>query len=182
MAKALPQSPLAPRNFADLPAIDGVRLATAATGVKYKGRDDLLLCVLDRGAAIAGVLEGFEGFAQEHALNDTVRRQTLLVLDDLLNNVASYAYAGEATSDDNTDTIDVHVELAPGRLIITISDGGVPFNPFIQETPDTNLDVDEREIGGLGIHLVMEMLDQVSYQRRVNHNVVTLMKRIEPQD
>ncbi len=40
----------------DLPAIDGVRLATAATGVKYKGRDDLLLCVLDTGATIAGVL------------------------------------------------------------------------------------------------------------------------------
>ncbi len=56
MAKSLPQSPLAPESFADLPAIEGVRLATAATGVKYKGRDDLLLCVLDRGATIAGVL------------------------------------------------------------------------------------------------------------------------------
>jgi glutamate N-acetyltransferase/amino-acid N-acetyltransferase len=56
MAKALPTSPLAPKSFADLPAIDGVRLATAATGVKYKGRDDLLLCVLDRGSTIAGVL------------------------------------------------------------------------------------------------------------------------------
>ena len=49
MAKALPLSPLAPKSFADLPAIDGVRLATAATGVKYRGRDDLLLCVLDKG-------------------------------------------------------------------------------------------------------------------------------------
>ncbi|MEM7634317.1 MAG: bifunctional glutamate N-acetyltransferase/amino-acid acetyltransferase ArgJ [Pseudomonadota bacterium] len=56
MAKALPQSPLAPDTFADLPAIDGVRLATAATGVKYQGRDDLLLCVLDKGATVAGVL------------------------------------------------------------------------------------------------------------------------------
>ncbi|WP_108880691.1 bifunctional glutamate N-acetyltransferase/amino-acid acetyltransferase ArgJ [Anderseniella sp. Alg231-50] len=56
MAKALPQSPLAPKSFADLPAIEGVRLATAATGVKYKGRDDLLLCVLDRGTTVAGVL------------------------------------------------------------------------------------------------------------------------------
>ncbi|MEO9874557.1 MAG: bifunctional glutamate N-acetyltransferase/amino-acid acetyltransferase ArgJ [Anderseniella sp.] len=56
MAKALPQSPLAPESFADLPAIEGVRLATAATGVKYKGRDDLLLCVLDKGSTIAGVL------------------------------------------------------------------------------------------------------------------------------
>ncbi len=56
MAKALPRSPLAPKRFADLPSIDGVRLATAATGIKYKGRDDLLLCVLDKGSTIAGVL------------------------------------------------------------------------------------------------------------------------------
>ncbi|MEM9471375.1 MAG: bifunctional glutamate N-acetyltransferase/amino-acid acetyltransferase ArgJ [Pseudomonadota bacterium] len=56
MAKALPRSPLAPHSYADLPSIDGVRLATAATGVKYKGRDDLLLCVLDKGSSIAGVL------------------------------------------------------------------------------------------------------------------------------
>lgn len=56
MAKTLPRSPLAPKSFADLPSLDGVRLATAATGVKYKGRDDLLLCVLDKGSTIAGVL------------------------------------------------------------------------------------------------------------------------------
>jgi len=56
MAKTLPQSPLAPKSFADLPQIEGVRLATAATGIKYRGRDDLLLCVLDKGSTVAGVL------------------------------------------------------------------------------------------------------------------------------
>jgi len=56
MAKLLPQSPLAPKCFADLPEIDGVKLATAATEVKYKGRDDLLLCMLDEGSTVAGVL------------------------------------------------------------------------------------------------------------------------------
>ena len=56
MAKALPVSPLAPASFADLPEIAGVRLATAETGTRYKGRDDLLLCVLDKGSTIAGVL------------------------------------------------------------------------------------------------------------------------------
>jgi len=56
MAKSLPVSPLAPTSLAELPAIKGVRLATAATEVKYKGRDDLLLCLLDRGSTIAGVV------------------------------------------------------------------------------------------------------------------------------
>ncbi len=56
MAKQLPVSPLAPKRLAELPAIAGVQLSTAATEVKYKGRDDLLLCLLEKGTAVAGVL------------------------------------------------------------------------------------------------------------------------------
>jgi glutamate N-acetyltransferase/amino-acid N-acetyltransferase len=56
MARQPPVSPLAPKQFAQLPTIDVVRIATAATEVKYKGRDDLLLCVMNKGTTIAGVL------------------------------------------------------------------------------------------------------------------------------
>ena len=54
MTKLTP-SPLAPARFADLPAVPGIRLATAASGLKYKGRDDLLLIVADDGTSFAGV-------------------------------------------------------------------------------------------------------------------------------
>ncbi len=47
MAAAVPVSPLAPKTFAELPAIDGVRLATGAAGIRYKGRTDVLLAVFD---------------------------------------------------------------------------------------------------------------------------------------
>jgi glutamate N-acetyltransferase/amino-acid N-acetyltransferase len=56
MAAPLPVSPLAPKTYPDLPDVAGVRLATAETGVRYKNRDDLLLCVLDKGTTVAGVL------------------------------------------------------------------------------------------------------------------------------
>ena len=55
MAGALPRSPLAPEHFPNLPVIKGVRFATAAAGVKYKGRTDVMLAVLDPGTTIAGV-------------------------------------------------------------------------------------------------------------------------------
>ncbi|MDJ1009563.1 MAG: bifunctional glutamate N-acetyltransferase/amino-acid acetyltransferase ArgJ [Paracoccaceae bacterium] len=55
MAKALPVSPLAPAGFPDLPAVAGVRFAAAAAGVKYEGRDDVMLAVLDPGTTVAGV-------------------------------------------------------------------------------------------------------------------------------
>ena len=55
-ATVVNKSPLAPAAFPDLPAVAGVRLATLESGVKYHGRDDLLLAVVDQGAAAAGVL------------------------------------------------------------------------------------------------------------------------------
>ncbi|WP_029010646.1 bifunctional glutamate N-acetyltransferase/amino-acid acetyltransferase ArgJ [Azospirillum halopraeferens] len=53
---ALPVSPLAPSAFPTLPPLAGVRLATANSGIRYKGRDDLLVAVLDPGTTVAGVL------------------------------------------------------------------------------------------------------------------------------
>jgi len=53
---ATPVSPLAPARFPDMPPVDGVRLATAAAGIRYAGRTDVLLVLLDPGTAVAGVL------------------------------------------------------------------------------------------------------------------------------
>ena len=55
MAAAAPLSPLAPKTFAELSPIEGVRLAAGAAGIKYKGRTDVLLAVFDEGATVAGV-------------------------------------------------------------------------------------------------------------------------------
>src|SRR5271163_3752914 len=48
-------SPLAPASFPDMPPIDGVRIATAAAGIRYPGRTDVLLALFDEGTAVAGV-------------------------------------------------------------------------------------------------------------------------------
>jgi len=55
MAAPAPVSPLAPKSYPDLPAIEGVRFATAAAGIKYKGRTDVMLALLDKGTQAAGV-------------------------------------------------------------------------------------------------------------------------------
>jgi sigma-B regulation protein RsbU (phosphoserine phosphatase) len=150
----------------------------------YRGPDPtaehLELTIPATLGAIAEVLESFERFATEHSLDDMVRRQTLLVLDDLLNNVASYAYDEEEGPDDQTGTISIHAELTPSRLVLTISDEGVPFNPFGLNAPDVQLSLEERDIGGLGIHLVRTVMDEVGYRRRAGRNVVTVTKWLEP--
>ncbi|MCC0004492.1 MAG: bifunctional glutamate N-acetyltransferase/amino-acid acetyltransferase ArgJ [Methylobacteriaceae bacterium] len=55
MAHDAPLSPLAPKTFPDMPAIDGVRFASGAAGIRYKGRTDVMLALLDKGAQVAGV-------------------------------------------------------------------------------------------------------------------------------
>ena len=66
------------------------------------------------------------------------------------------------------------------RLTVTIADDGVPFNPLSVKKPDTESSLEDREFGGLGIHLVRSLVDDVSYHRRIDKNVLTLMKRVDP--
>ena len=71
------------------------------------------------------------------------------------------------------------MELAGERLTVTITDDGVPFNPLNVETPDTGLSLEDTDGGGMGIHLVRNLIDDVSYQRRIDKNVMTLIMHLE---
>jgi PAS domain S-box-containing protein len=121
------------------------------------------------------IVEGqFSEFAEEFGLPDAVRQSMSIVLDEMLNNIISYAYQGEKEKE-----IEVNFELSGRRLVTTIKDSGVPFNPFARETPDVSESIEEREIGGLGIHMVRSLMDEYSYHRQINKNVITLVKLIE---
>ena len=67
------------------------------------------------------------------------------------------------------------VERAGNRLTVTIQEDGIPFNSLSTETPNKRLSLEESEVGGLGIHLVRNMVDDISYQRGINRNVLSLV-------
>jgi len=94
-----------------------------------------------------------------------------LALEEWVVNIISYAYADAAAH-----TIVVRLWRQPGRLCLEIEDEGRPFDPTVQAPPDTNAPLDQRKIGGLGIHFIRRTMDAMSYQRRDNHNVLTLVK------
>ena len=118
--------------------------------------------------------EAFNAFADNNDFSKPIRREIRVVFDELLGNIIHYAY-----NDDQDHTIEVKVEFFGDRLIMTIEDDGIPFNPLEKETPDTELPLDERKAGGLGIHLVRNLMDKVSYQRRIHKNRLTLVKNID---
>lgn len=121
---------------------------------------------------VARTAATFADFASEHGVPTEVRRGVQVVLDDLLSNVVSHGLAGHAGGEAT-----VEVALIAQGLIITVSDNGPPFDPFQRAAPDTSLPVEERPIGGLGIHLVRHMVDEASYSRRGDRNITVLTKR-----
>ncbi len=125
---------------------------------------------------VAGVSAAFAEFADAHAVPATIRRSMSVVLDELLNNTIAYGYAGREGSKRGGGEVCIDVELRADRLCATLSDDGRPFNPLDVAAPDTALSVEERQVGGLGIHLVRRMMDDVAYHRRADRNVVSLTK------
>jgi sigma-B regulation protein RsbU (phosphoserine phosphatase) len=122
---------------------------------------------------VARVAVAFEAFASEQGVPTEARRSLQVVLDDLLANVVLHGLAGRAGGE-----AVVEVALSGDRLTVTISDNGPPFDPFARATPNTTLSIEDRQIGGLGIHLVRQMMDEVSYARREDRNVTVLAKRL----
>ena len=96
-----------------------------------------------------------------------------LVLEELLVNIFSYAYPDEPG--------DVAIVCRPddaGRLLVEITDRGIPFDILTRKDPDVKADVNERNIGGLGLFLVKQLVQDIRYRREGGKNIVTLI--IEP--
>lgn len=96
-----------------------------------------------------------------------------LVLEEAVTNIIFYAYDVKAEHE-----IDISFALKNRQLEITILDDGKPFDPTLKAQPDISLSAEERKIGGLGIFLIQKMMDEVSYQRINNKNLLTLKKSI----
>ena len=135
------------------------------------GGPKLELTVPNQLTENARVKEHFDTFAEHYGIPDHIRLKMHVVIDELLMNIISYAYL-----DDESHDICIKVELSADRLKVSMVDDGIPFNPFGIETPDTELSLEEREIGGLGIHLIRKMMDRVSYRRRIDKNVISVIK------
>jgi len=101
--------------------------------------------------------------------------QLELAIEEVYVNIARYAYVGG----EGEVTITFNIEENPLQIIIKFIDSGVPFNPLKNEDPDFSLKTEEKEIGGLGIHLVKKNVDSVVYEFHDGMNVLTLKKIIK---
>jgi anti-sigma regulatory factor (Ser/Thr protein kinase) len=102
-----------------------------------------------------------------------LRNKIGIVVDEIFANIASYAYdipGGDVT---------VRVTLG-GDIVIEFEDSGVPYDPLGAKDPDVSLSLEDREIGGLGLFMVKNIMDAVEYRREGVKNILTVKKKLEP--
>lgn len=114
-----------------------------------------------------------EDFGMRHSLPPKVVFHLTLVLDELITNIISYGYA-----DFDEHPIDVTISIEGTVLTIRVEDDSEPFNILEAPEPELHLPLDERvkPIGGMGIHLIKNMVHGIEYRREEGKNVLTLSK------
>ncbi|GAB7080599.1 ATP-binding protein [Megalodesulfovibrio paquesii] len=126
-------------------------------------------CLFSRHAQVV------EEFGQRCDLPPRSLYHLSLVLDELLTNIAAYGYL-----DQDRHHVCITLGQEGDQIVLTVEDDALPFNILEAPLPDTSLPPEARAkpVGGLGILLVRRLMDNISYERRHNKNVLTLRKRI----
>lgn len=117
-------------------------------------------------------LDALSDALEEISADRKIRYKVRLALDELLTNVVSYAYEGrEGEMEIRWEILD-----NPKAISVTIIDDGKPFNPLEAEEPEIDLSIEDRPIGGLGLFIVKNTMDDIFYCRENNQNKLTIKK------
>jgi anti-sigma regulatory factor (Ser/Thr protein kinase) len=116
-----------------------------------------------------------EAFLRTHGVAPGVISTANLCLEELVANTIAYGYGDTAPHE-----IEVQLAWDGATLVIDIADDGKPFDPTLAPVPDVGAALEDRPIGGLGIHLVRTLMDEVAYRREGGRNRVRLCKRLSP--
>ncbi len=128
-----------------------------------------LKATTDNLSTVTGFIDGI---LEENNCPMAIHMQVDISLEEIFVNIAHYAY----TPDEGDATIRCGVE--DNVLTIEFIDSGKPFDPLKKPDPDVTLSADERKIGGLGIYMVKNYMDSVSYEYTDNKNKLVIVKKL----
>lgn len=121
---------------------------------------------------VAKVTEFVDEQLEARGCSMKAQMQIDIAIDELFSNIANYAYnptVGPAT-------IRVSVDGDPLAVTILFIDKGIPYNPLEKEDPNIGLSAEERQIGGLGVFMVKQLMDDMSYEYRDGQNILAIHK------
>ena len=134
--------------------------------------------VLNRQATIDEIeiiLEAVEYFGEQEDWEPALTFKVKLAIEELGINIANHGRV------DDIPEIEIVVDSSPEKLTITIEDDGRPFDPLHDApAPDLTSALEDRPVGGLGIHFVREMMDEMTYRHEDGKNCLALtLNRVE---
>ena len=128
--------------------------------------------VINEPGSLTTAIEELSRWMEDQQAAPAAAYLATLALEELVTNSIKYGYDDQAEH-----VIQVEVELGPDGMTMVVEDDGHPFNPLEQMEPDTNLPIEERPIGGLGLHLLRKLSDRMEYVWKNGRNRVTLQKK-----
>ena len=109
---------------------------------------------------------------KEWNINDELTNKLDMCAEEIYANITFYAYP------EKTGKIEAELRKIDNNIVFEFKDEGVEYNPLEKPDPDINLPPEERPLGGLGIFMVKEMANEISYRRENNKNILTLIFKI----
>ena len=129
---------------------------------------------IQNAGELAFVLDRIEASLLEQDLSKDAAGEMRLVAEEALTNILSYAHRPAEQS-----RIEVNLEVSSAFVRLTLRDHGRAFNPLEVDAPRLDLPIEERPVGGLGVHLIKTLTDEQIYSRERDENVLVLVKRRE---
>jgi anti-sigma regulatory factor (Ser/Thr protein kinase) len=135
------------------------------------------LVLVNRPAEISRLVDHLEAFGAKTGLASDVSYRLTLSLDEVVANVIRHGF-----EDDAEHQILVHVEVSEDQVTAVVEDDGQEFDPRDAPLPNLEAALDDRGIGGLGMHLVRASMDSIDYRRQGNRNVFTMSTSLTPRE
>ena len=122
---------------------------------------------------LARVARMAKDFLESHTLPSKVIYAARVVLEEILANIIKYGYSDQASHE-----INVRLEVKDAEVSVTCVDDGYEFNPLLATPPDIPKPVLKRDVGGLGLYLVRQMVDSMQYLRVGDKNVLEMRIKV----
>lgn len=130
----------------------------------------MILKIKNDISEIRYLCESIAEFCSKKDLPSSLCHDLLMIFDEMVTNVISYGYP-----EGGEHIIEISLKKQAHEIILNIKDDGVEFDPVGKDDPDTELSIEDRLIGGLGIFLVKNLSKSVVYKRAQGFNLLTVI-------
>ena len=137
-------------------------------------KDSIEAKFTNRADALPDVSSYLDRVGVQLAIPADVLTDLRIAIDEVVTNIVNYGWADDAPHD-----LTIRCSLLDGRLETRIEDDGVAYDPLLTPTPDVHAPLAQRQVGGLGVHFVRNLMSGVAYERVAGRNRLTLTQELE---